>query len=77
MGLKMKQTKNKQPDAARRQRQEYEEAWKQENTTRITLRLNNRTDADIIEAMQTAQGSKQGELRRLIRAGIAAERSSK
>jgi len=72
----MTRTKNKQPDAARLHRQEYDEAWKLENTTRITLRLNNRTDADIIGAIQNAPGSKQGELKRLIRAGIAAERSA-
>ena len=72
----MTQTKNKQTGAARRQRQEYDEAWKLENTTRITLRLNNRTDADIIEAIKSTPGSKQGELKRLIRAGIASERSA-
>lgn len=72
----MEQTKKNQTDAARLHRQEYNEAWKLENTTRITLRLNNRTDADIIEAIQSASGSKQGELKRLIRAGIAAERSA-
>lgn len=46
-------------------------AWTAENTTYIPLKLNNRTDADILGALEGKQ--KQTEIKRLIRAGMAAE----
>lgn len=46
-------------------------AWTAENTKYIPLKLNNRTDADILGAL--AGKKKQTEIKRLIRAGMAAE----
>lgn len=47
-------------------------AWDAEHTTRITLKLNNRTDADIL-AYLARQDSKQGRIKELIREDIARE----
>lgn len=44
----------------------YDQDWKAKNTTRVTVRLNNNTDADIIEYLSTLD-SKQGYIKELIR----------
>lgn len=49
--------------------------WEQEQTERINLRLNKKTDADIITALDGKQ--KLPEVKRLLRVGIAAERNNK
>lgn len=41
-------------------------AWQRENTTRVVMQLNNRTDADILEALDQ-QESKQGFIKSCIR----------
>lgn len=46
-------------------------AWDTNNTVKITLKLNRRTDADILAALEGNQ--KQTEIKRLIRAGLAAD----
>lgn len=46
-------------------------AWTAENTTFIGLKLNNRTDADILSALEGKQ--KQTEIKRLVRAGLKVE----
>ena len=45
--------------------------WTKENTTFVGLKLNNRTDKDILEALEGKP--KQTELKRLIRQGIACD----
>lgn len=45
--------------------------WIKQNTTFIGLKLNNRTDADILQALEGKQ--RQTELKRLIRQGLAQE----
>ena len=42
--------------------------WTKENTTFVGLKLNNRTDKDILEALDGK--SKQTEIKRLIRQGM-------
>ncbi len=42
--------------------------WTKENTTFVGLKLNNRTDKDILEALEGR--SKQTEIKRLIRQGM-------
>lgn len=42
--------------------------WTKENTTFVGLKLNNRTDKDILEALEGK--SKQTEIKRLIRQGM-------
>lgn len=44
--------------------------WIKQNTTFIGLKLNNKTDSDILEALDGKQ--KQTELKRLIREGLKA-----
>lgn len=46
-------------------------AWSAENTTQISIKLNNRTDEDILSVLEGKQ--KQTEIKRLIRAGLEAE----
>lgn len=58
----------------KKERQEVQDAWKAEHTTLLTLRLNNRTDADILQRLDGVE-SKQGEVKRLIRLGMEAERN--
>lgn len=41
--------------------------FNKEKTTVITMRLNNKTDADILERLDTISESKQGYVKRLIR----------
>lgn len=52
-----------------------DEAWKKANTTRMTFRFNNRTDADILEQL-SEQDSKLGYVKRLIREDIKKENQS-
>jgi len=44
--------------------------FNKEKTTVITVRLNNKTDADILERLETISESKQGYIKRLIRADM-------
>ena len=44
----------------------YDQDWKAKNTTRVTVRLNNNTDEDIIEFL-SALNNKQGYIKELIR----------
>lgn len=44
--------------------------WMKANTTIITMKLNHRTDADIIEQLTNVQ-NKNGYIKQLIRADIA------
>lgn len=46
-------------------------AWLAENTERVTVKFNARTDADILGALEGKK--KQTEIKRLIRAGMQAE----
>ena len=52
-----------------------DEAWKREHTTRLVVRLNHNTDADILERVQ-AQPSMAGYIKRLVREDIAREISA-
>lgn len=45
--------------------------WTKENTTFIGLKLNNKTDADILAALEDKQ--KQTEIKRLLRIALAIE----
>lgn len=45
-------------------------AWIAQNTTHIGLKLNKRTDADILSALEGKQ--KQTEIKRLLRLGLEA-----
>lgn len=49
---------------------EAKRAWDAKNTTYVSLKLNNKTDADIIERL-AKQASKQGYIKELIRKDIA------
>lgn len=49
-------------------------AWMKENTVLIAAKLNRRTDADIIEAIEKSTGSVASRVKELIRKGIAAEK---
>ena len=44
--------------------------WDKENTTVVTMKLNNNQDADIIEKLNSV-GNKQGYIKQLIRGDIA------
>lgn len=48
--------------------------WIAENTTTLTLKLNHRTDADILAALEGK--ARQTEIKRLLRAALAAEAGS-
>jgi len=45
--------------------------FNREKTTVIMVRLNNKTDTDILERLDTISESKQGYIKRLIRADMA------
>ena len=45
--------------------------WMKANTTVITMKLNNKTDSDILEALQGKQ--KQTEIKRLLRIALQSE----
>ena len=49
--------------------------WTKENTTFVGLKLNNRTDKDILEALEGKQ--KQTEIKRLIRQGMEYDQSKR
>ena len=51
---------------------EAKRRWTAENTTFIGLKLNNRTDADILGAL--AGKARQTEIKRLVRLGLKAEK---
>lgn len=46
--------------------------WDAENTTMVSLKLNNKTDADILSALEGK--ARQTEIKRLIRLGLEAEK---
>lgn len=46
--------------------------WDAENTTMVSLKLNNNTDADILAELEGK--ARQTEIKRLIRAGMEAEK---
>lgn len=48
-------------------------AWMKENTVLIAAKLNRRTDADIIAAIENSTGSVASRLKELLRKGIEAE----
>lgn len=50
---------------------EAKKQWTKENTVHISLKLNKRTDADILT--EIADKPKQTEIKRLIRLGIESE----
>ena len=47
----------------------YQEKYDKNNTTKITLKLNLKTDADILEYLEST-GNKQGTIKALIRQEI-------
>lgn len=49
------------------ERRRYIDAWQKENTKRVLVKLNKRTDADIIEVLEK-QDSMQGYIKKAIRA---------
>lgn len=51
---------------------EAKRAWIKENTTFIGLKLNNRTDADILDALEGKP--KQSEIKRLLRIALQSEK---
>lgn len=53
---------------------EAKRRWIAENTTTITLKLNNRTDADILDALDGKP--KQTEIKRMVRDTIEREKSA-
>ena len=59
-----------------KKRREKDEEYKKENTRLIGLRMHNVHDADILSIVRNAD-SIQGELKRLIRLGIAYEKMMK
>jgi hypothetical protein len=52
---------------------EAKKAWMRENTLLITAKLNRRTDADIIAAIEGSEGSRAARIKELIRKGINSE----
>lgn len=46
--------------------------WTKENTTRVVLKLNNHTDADILDRLETVE-SKQGYIKKALRAYMEQE----
>lgn len=53
---------------------EAHKKWVQENTVHFGMRLQRRTDADILEKLESVP-SKQGYIKRLIREDIAREQT--
>lgn len=51
-------------------RKKQQADWDAANTTQIKLKLNNKQDADVIEKLKSVP-SKQGYIKKLIRADIA------
>lgn len=52
----------------------YTKKYDQDNTTRVSLKLNNKTDADILEYLESVD-NKQGTIKQLIREAIAKEQA--
>lgn len=52
-----------------------DEAWKRANTTRMTFRFNNNTDAEVIERIKS-QASMLGYIKRLVREDIDRNKNS-
>lgn len=50
-----------------------QQAWDRENTVLIAAKLNRRTDADIIAALEEMTGPTAARVKALIRKGIAAD----
>ena len=48
--------------------------WDAANTLLITAKLNRRTDADIIAALEGSAGSRASRIKELLRKGIEAEK---
>lgn len=48
----------------------YTKKYDENNTTRVQLKLNNKTDADIIEYLESVD-NKQGTIKRLLREEIS------
>lgn len=48
----------------------YTKKYDENNTTRVQLKLNNKTDADILEYLEKVE-NKQGTIKRLIREEIS------
>ena len=59
-------------DEQKKNRREVNQRWKEQNTLSFGVRLNRKTDADIIAKLEGA-ASRQGELKRLVRLGIKSE----
>ena len=51
---------------------EAKRQWMKDNTTHIGIKLNNRTDSDILEALEGKQ--KQTEIKRLLRIALQSEK---
>ncbi len=49
--------------------------WDKDNTTRINLKFNNRTDKDILDAID--MNNKQGSIKELLRKAIAIDNKTK
>ena len=47
--------------------------WMRENTMLITAKLNRKTDADIVAAIEGSAGSRASRIKELLRKGIEAE----
>lgn len=63
-------------DEQKKNRREVNQRWKEQNTLSFGVRLNRKTDADIIAKLEGA-ASRQGELKRLVRLGIKSEEASR
>lgn len=48
--------------------------WDAQNTLLITAKLNRRTDADIVAAIEKSEGSRASRIKDLIRKGLESEK---
>lgn len=69
----MARPRTRTPEEQHRFRSKYQTDWNKTHTTRVAIKLANTTDADII-AWLDAQPNKQGYIKSLIRADIAAHK---
>lgn len=60
------------PPRLKKDRMKSHQKWVAENTTRVVMNLNHNTDKDVLEKLSRVP-SKQGYIKRLIRADIARE----
>lgn len=65
-------TKLKLTDEQRKRKYEYDEKYNAENTTQVKVKLNNKTDADILAYLETVP-NKQGLVKQLLRASMLAD----